>query len=155
MTSETQRHASALPAVDMAWLRKRAAELLQAHEVAPDQPALPSALLHFVTKAADALESLSVRIAEAEGRLAGTPACPEGSDCVKQCVHNFLSICRDRNDALNRAERAEKALRECRPFVAHFKGGWSNHTHGQISTDQLLTTIDAALSDAPAPSRAV
>jgi hypothetical protein len=37
------------------------------------------------------------------------------------------------------------ALQECEPFVAHFKGGWCTLTHAQISTDELLETIRAAL----------
>ena len=52
------------------------------------------------------------------------------------------------------AERERKlveALEACEPFVAHFKGAWSNQTHGQISTDELLDTIRAALSTEPRP----
>jgi hypothetical protein len=55
--------------------------------------------------------------------------------------------------ATARAETAEArnavlvgALQECEPFVAHFKGGWCTLTHAQISTDELLETIRAALA---------
>lgn len=44
-----------------------------------------------------------------------------------------------------------KALKACEPFVAHFKGAWSNQTHGLVSTDELLDTIRAALTPEPHP----
>ena len=49
-----------------------------------------------------------------------------------------------------RASNAEllAALDEALPFVAHFLGGWSTHTHAQISTRELHDQITAAIAKA-------
>lgn len=38
-----------------------------------------------------------------------------------------------------------EALDLSKRYIAHFKGGWSTHTRGDMSTDELLDSIDAAL----------
>lgn len=40
------------------------------------------------------------------------------------------------------------ALESALPFVAHFLGGWSTHTHGQISTGELHDRMRAAIAKA-------
>jgi hypothetical protein len=41
-----------------------------------------------------------------------------------------------------------EALKACEPYVAHFQGGWSGHTPGNIDTAELLATIRAAIMKA-------
>jgi hypothetical protein len=50
------------------------------------------------------------------------------------------------------APRMLEALRQCEPFLKHFKSGWSSHTPGTIHSGELYDAVLAAIAKAEGQS---
>lgn len=81
---------------------------------------------------ADRIEALEMWKREAEAKL------------VEVAV--ALGHATNKSEALEAENaRLRGALEDCKPFVYHFKGGWSSHTPGNVSATELFGQITAAL----------
>lgn len=81
---------------------------------------------------------------EKNNMIEATKKFVESAQKANDTIDNLWVETQDKH--LARIAELEAALQGCEPFVAHFKGGWCTLTHAQISTDELLETIRAALA---------